>query len=944
MTKVCFVLLLLTLPSCGYFLGIQERSTASIQETIGPFEILGVTGGTDATVDSALTNGTIAQISWAPATNATDYEVVIRNLSDTADICPLQTVTSTSATFSSCSLVNLVQYKVIARAKNDAGLESAATNGPFTFVVDNTISFSRTELWVSASQGHPIPLISLLKDGVAAFTFSVLSGLGLIDSMGGTATPAPQRDTAQIQVQDTYGLTTTLQMHTLPIRTNGTVYKIIENAGSIYIAGDFTGINPNRAPYMTSLNVVSGDLDPSSGFSYVTSGFDGQVQALEVHEGYAYVGGQFTTYRGSPAPYLAKVNLFTGELDTTFTQAAGLDGGVTSVVISGNKLFVGGWFTTYRSAPALSLAKLDLVTGNLDTVFTQASGFVGWIRSLAVTSTDVYAVGPFATYRGAPAAHIAKLNQTTGNLDTAFTQATTTDLDISAILVHGTSLYIGGRFSTYRSAPANSIAKLDLITGNLDPTFNPGTGTAGGWVYALAASGNSLYLSGAFSVFAGAPVESIAKVDLTTGVLDTTFSQPTGAAGGFGNVEALAVCGTGLCLGGDFRTYRGAPANSLAKIDLVTGNLDTTFTKSPGVYDSNVFGPSVRMIHVEGERVHIGGQFTSYGGEPAKFVAKLDSTTMRLDRTFTLGNEFEAGSYVQAIAIAGSSLYVGGNFSTYRGATVENLLKLDLVTGANDVNFTTGTNSTVTCLAECNGSLCVAGQFSTYRGSTANSLAKVDLSTGALDTAFTQATGFPAFETMTSLVASGTSLYVAGSFSVYRGQPALRLAKLNLANGNLDTAFTQATGANSSVTDLAISGTSLYFSGAFTTYRGAPALGLAKVSTSNGNLDVTFTQATGASGGSIIGLALAGTSVYILGDFVSYRGTAANHIAKLNSTNGNLDTAFTSGSGFAGENLWIQAISAGGSSIYVGGRMSSYRDLPIQGMTKIDLATGALLD
>lgn len=55
-----------------------------------------------------------------------------------------------------------------------------------------------------------------------------------------------------------------------------------------------------------------------------------------------------------------------------------------------------------------------------------------------------------------------------------------------------------------------------------------------------------------------------------------TFTQATG----FNNfaVRALVSDGTSLFVGGDFTTYRGSNAQRVAKIDLVSGTLDTTFT------------------------------------------------------------------------------------------------------------------------------------------------------------------------------------------------------------------------------------------------------------------------------------------------------------------------------------------------------------------------------
>jgi trimeric autotransporter adhesin len=78
-----------------------------------------------------------------------------------------------------------------------------------------------------------------------------------------------------------------------------------------------------------------------------------------------YIGGSFTTYRGVPAQHIAKLDLINGNLDATFTQATGLDNTVNSLDISGSSLYLGGSFTAYRGNPAPYRTSLDLVSGEL---------------------------------------------------------------------------------------------------------------------------------------------------------------------------------------------------------------------------------------------------------------------------------------------------------------------------------------------------------------------------------------------------------------------------------------------------------------------------------------------------------------------------------------------------------------------------------------------------
>src|SRR5262249_35081570 len=161
---------------------------------------------------------------------------------------------------------------------------------------------------------------------------------------------------------------------------------------------------------------------------------------------------------------------------------------------------------------------------------------------------------------------------------------------------------------------------LDAVSGMLDTTFVPSGSKANGLDYnaevrALAIVGSTLWVGGMFKVYAGYPVNHLAKLDDTTFAVDTTFSPA--AANGFSSwVNALAVSGSSLYVGGYFIYYRGLSqsANGLAKLDLISGDLDTTFSPQ-GANGFSVPYPaqaSVRALAVSGSSLYVGGLFGAY--------------------------------------------------------------------------------------------------------------------------------------------------------------------------------------------------------------------------------------------------------------------------------------------------------------------------------------------
>jgi hypothetical protein len=220
-------------------------------------------------------------------------------------------------------------------------------------------------------------------------------------------------------------------------------------------------------------------------------------------------------------------------------------------------VWLAGSFSAYGGEPVGGLVKVDDVTFDVDRTFSPVAqnGFDGQVRALASSGTSLFVGGAFTAYRGvADSAHdIAKLDAKTGAIDTAFSPvgATTNGFapagaSINAILIDGSALYVGLGSSgvKYRNTPVpQGLVKLDTA-GGLDATFNVGGGFDS-VVSAVAVAGPSVYVGGSFSTYRGGSAAALAKLDKTTGTLDTTFSPPgPGANGVDGPVFALATSGT----------------------------------------------------------------------------------------------------------------------------------------------------------------------------------------------------------------------------------------------------------------------------------------------------------------------------------------------------------------------------------------------------------------
>jgi Domain of unknown function (DUF5122) beta-propeller len=686
---------------------------------------------------------------------------------------------------------------------------------------------------------------------------------------------------------------------------SGAVYTMIVAGTSLYVGG----FGPTQMPSLAKLDATTGEEDTlfCPGDPFTRSLPYGGVYALAASDQALYVGGKFNAYRGTFVDNLVKLDLVTGALDATFDPPApspnGFNGEVRALALAGASLYVGGTFTDYRAAAgsANMLAKLDAATGALDTTFSTPAenGFASsnnppTVNALVVVGTSLFVGGHFDIYRShtLPAVSVAKLDLVTGALDGAFRPPAANGFgqgpapqpaqqqlsQVFALAASDTSLYVGGTFHD-DARSASDLAKLDLATGALDESFMPSGSTTRGLcpsdeffrfnfrdpnrlgAESLVFADSTLWVAGQFSLYGGHRAQALAKLDDQTFALDTSFSPPArdSAAGGFdfvftlggGGVSALASTDDSIFVGivdTFFLTYRGEQLLSpVLKLNKRTGTPDPTFL---GPMDCD----SIGALAVSGASLFLAGGISANHGT---CVLKTDLTYGAHDPAFHWDGSKLWGWSLSALAFAGTSLYVGGSFSycpTGSDPCVPmSLAKADMTSGAIDMTFaqtgdtgafgsSAGGYDAVSALAVVGPSLYVAGGFTDYRGGVdaARKIAKIDLLSGALDTTFSPPgdNGFDA-TVVWALLVSGPSLYAAGDFSEYRGaKVSTGIAKLDLATGARDPSFGAPDGGfgskTTSVYALGLAGTRLVAGGAFTSYGGTTALGWATLDPQSG--------------------------------------------------------------------------------------------------------------
>jgi hypothetical protein len=186
------------------------------------------------------------------------------------------------------------------------------------------------------------------------------------------------------------------------------------------------------------------------------------------------------------------------------------------------------------------------------------------------------------------------------------------------------------------SAPALALTQAP----DAAPLFN-------GPVYAVAFRGSTAYVGGSFtSVVAAGHTYArsrLAALDARTGALLAW------APAADGTVRALAVAGSALYAGGDFGHVSGAPRDNLARIDAASGVV--------GSFAHTVTGAPYALATGNG-RLYVGGSFTAVDGSRRAELAAFSLSTDALDGAWRP----TADDAVHAVAVSGSTVYVGGPF------------------------------------------------------------------------------------------------------------------------------------------------------------------------------------------------------------------------------------------------------------------------------------------
>jgi Domain of unknown function (DUF5122) beta-propeller len=280
----------------------------------------------------------------------------------------------------------------------------------------------------------------------------------------------------------------------------------------------------------------------------------------------------------------------------------------------------------------------------------------GRVQAIARIGDWLYVGGSFTAVSGKPRAGLARINATSGAVDSSWTADVAGSVLALAASPDGATLYVGGEFTSVAGVSRDNLAALSAATGAVT-TWNPGPNRS---VQALAVATDRVYVGGKFARIGGVARAKLAAVSAVTGAVDPAFTPNPDQW-----VAALRLADGRLFAGGFFTAIGGAGQAYLAELSPVTGA-------------ATGWRPSLTCPVYALDVVPATPDATVYvacGGSGGSALAFSTSSNTRRWLVKTNGN-------LHAVAYLDGAVYLGGHQTTVSGADRKKGAAVDAATGA----------------------------------------------------------------------------------------------------------------------------------------------------------------------------------------------------------------------------------------------------------------------
>jgi uncharacterized delta-60 repeat protein len=438
---------------------------------------------------------------------------------------------------------------------------------------------------------------------------------------------------------------------------------------------------------------------PEEGF-ITGSGFDGKTNVIKVDKlGRILVGGEFTTYRGSSANGIIRLNP-DGTIDTTFNYSDGFGRAKPSPIVyaieidSNDRILVGGSFTLYQNVATSGLVRLN-DNGSINKTFNISSNSPSGnncknytasnqtANPIAVLYTDCFLESKdinvpsfgqvsFCAFSIGPSVPVPGFSITElGNC--GLIQPPTIRGRVEAIKIDAEGkILIGGFFNIYDGVIIGALGLGNILRLNDDGTrdmdFNATFNSTSVYdslqnLYEYNSIKDIKIDSNGNIMVVGCFDGNIVRLEPINGNIDPTFSPPSVS----GCINSISI------LDGDSGDMfiAGAFPDKILKINSI-GDIDPTFSQSvlimqnEVIFDFKILGNKIYIFHGK-----------NAASSPGQLVV-LDKDTGDVDGAYIihfndnrtiLGGDFSLDSNV---------LYLVGDFSLYGDESFNSIIALNI--------------------------------------------------------------------------------------------------------------------------------------------------------------------------------------------------------------------------------------------------------------------------
>ena len=370
-------------------------------------------------------------------------------------------------------------------------------------------------------------------------------------------------------------------------------------------------------------------------------------------------------------------------------------------------------------------------------------------------------------------------------------------------------------------------------------------------------------------------------------------------------------------LGGQFTAFDAWGTGGGALVGASSGDVNTTFPKVNGGIYATVSDGSGGF--------YIGGSFTCIGPNTSGSCNGADDVVRTRAAHINANGSVDPSwnptlnADVYAIAVSGSNVYLGGNFSAVSGAARNGAAAVG--TDGTLSSWNPNLNNSVYAIGVSGSNVYLGGSFTTAGGTARNRAAAVG--TDGTLTAWNPNLN----NTVSAIGVSGSNVYLGGAFTTVGGQARNRAAAVTTDGAGTLSSWNP--NLNSSVRAIAVSGSNVYLGGYFNTVGGTTRNHAAAVDAAG-----TPTDWNPNLNGDVFVIAVSGSNVYLGGYFNTVSGTTRNYAAAV-------DTAGALTSWNPNPNSEVRAIAVSDSTVYLGGFFSTVGGITRNYAAAVDTA-GAL--